>query len=68
VNPSWKYTYTVKWSDENRAYIGRCAEMPLLAAHGPSSLRTLVRIQDLVCGCIDDMLEQGEPIPCPTSD
>lgn len=59
------YTYTVLWSEEDRAYIGRVAEFPSLAAHGSSHLAALQEILQVVGFVLEDLTEAGEAIPPP---
>jgi predicted HicB family RNase H-like nuclease len=61
------YQYSVAWSDEDQAYIGRVAEFPSLAAHGASMEEALREIRTAVAGALEDMEECGEKIPEPFS-
>ncbi len=62
-----KYSYTVAWSEEDNAYIGRVAEFPLLAAHGDTLEGALREIETVVGYVVEDLKESGEPIPEPFS-
>ena len=62
-----KYSYTVGWSQEDDAYIGRVTEFPLLAAHGDTLEGALREIETVVGYVIEDLKESGEPIPEPLS-
>ena len=62
-----KYSYTVAWSEQDEAYIGRVAEFPLLAAHGDTLEGVLREIETVVGYVIEDLRESGEPIPEPFS-
>lgn len=67
-SPSYRaedYYYTVSWSEEDEAFIGRVAEFPSLAAHGDSPQEALGEILLVVKGSLEDMEESGEPIPTP---
>lgn len=62
-----KYSYTVVWSEQDDAYIGRVTEFPLLAAHGNTLEGALREIKAVVGYVIEDLKESGEPIPEPLS-
>jgi predicted HicB family RNase H-like nuclease len=62
-----EYAYTVMWSEEDQAYIGRVAEFTSLAAHGPSPEAALKEITDVVRFVLADLAESGEDIPPPLS-
>jgi predicted HicB family RNase H-like nuclease len=60
-----KYCYTVSWSEEDEAYIGRVSELPSLAAHGDTRETALQEISQLVEYVLKDLEESGEAIPEP---
>src|SRR5262249_5290315 len=62
-----EYAYTVVWSEADHANIGRVAEFPSLAAHGPSPVEALAEIARVVGFVLEDMAESGEEIPVPLS-
>jgi predicted HicB family RNase H-like nuclease len=62
-----QYSYTVAWSDEDEAYLGRVAEFPLLAADGDSIDAALREILFVVDDVIHDMARSGDPLPEPLS-
>jgi predicted HicB family RNase H-like nuclease len=62
-----QYTYTVAWSEEDEAYLGRVTEFPLLAAHGDSIDAALREILFLVDDVIHDMAQSADPLPEPLS-
>jgi predicted RNase H-like HicB family nuclease len=62
-----KYEYRVAWSEGDQVYIGRVAEFSSLAVHGDTPERALAEIQSLVSCVVEDMQEQGEPVPEPLS-
>jgi predicted HicB family RNase H-like nuclease len=62
-----EYQYSVGWSEEDEAYIGRVAELPSLAAHGDSQARALEEITEVVRAVLEDLIEEGEAIPEPFS-
>jgi predicted HicB family RNase H-like nuclease len=59
------YTYTVRWSEEDGAYVGRVAEFPSLAAHGRTLEAALREIKFVVADVLADLTESGEQIPEP---
>ena len=60
-----QYSYTVAWSESDRAFIGRVTEFPSLAAHGSSQQKALREIRTVVDHVLVDLAEGGEPIPVP---
>jgi predicted HicB family RNase H-like nuclease len=57
------YTYRVRWSPEDEAFVGTVAEMPSLSWIDELSDGAFGGIRDLVKSVIDDMLETGETPP-----
>jgi predicted HicB family RNase H-like nuclease len=57
------YTYRVRWSPEDEAFIGTVAEMPSLSWAGDKSDDAFRGIQTLVKDVLDDMLDSGETPP-----
>lgn len=67
-NPPYKsqdYLYSVVWSDEDEAFIGRVLEFPSLAAHGETPENAVREIRAVVGYALDDLEESGESIPEP---
>jgi predicted HicB family RNase H-like nuclease len=62
-----EYLYSVVWSDEDNAFIGRVVEFPSLAAHGDTLEKALHEINQVVEFVLDDLAENGERIPEPLS-
>jgi predicted HicB family RNase H-like nuclease len=62
-----EYSYSIAFSPQDRAFIGRVAEWPSLAAHGPSGEAALREIRSVVEACLEDMEASGEVIPEPLS-
>lgn len=62
-----EYAYSVQWSEEDQAYIGRVAEFPSLAADGASPEAALQEITDLVRFGIELLAESGDELPAPLS-
>ena len=59
------YTYSVMWSDEDEAFLGRVVEFPSLAAHSNTQSGALREITKLVRYVLEDLEESGDPIPEP---
>lgn len=57
------YTYRVRWSGEDSAYIGTVAEMPSLSWVAGTQAEAFAGIQALVVDVLDDMLANGEAPP-----
>jgi predicted HicB family RNase H-like nuclease len=62
-----EYHYTVGWSEEDRAFIGRVAEFESLAAHGRTLESALREIKSVVQAVLEDLVASGEEIPQPFS-
>lgn len=60
-----RYTYTVAWSEEDNAFIGKVAEFPSVAAHGPTDQAALKQIRTAVAFVLEDLQQAGEPVPRP---
>jgi len=65
IHPADHYCYSVAWSAEDKAYIGRVAEFPSLAAHGDTQDRALREIRFVVEAALHDLEKSREPIPKP---
>jgi predicted HicB family RNase H-like nuclease len=57
------YTYRVRWSAEDAAYIGTVAEMPSLSWSADTQTDAFVGLRSLVTDVLDDMLANGETPP-----
>jgi predicted HicB family RNase H-like nuclease len=62
-----EYVYTVVWSEEDQAHIGRMAEFPSLHAHGSTPVEALTEIAHVVGVILEDLAESGETSPMPIS-
>ena len=58
-----RYSYSVKWSAEDREFIGICAEFPSLSWLDPDSDKARSGIERLVFEVLQDMSSTGEAIP-----
>ena len=61
------YAYTVIWSEEDEAFIGRVAEFRSLAAHGSTQEKALKEVRKVVELVLEELRETGEKIPEPIS-
>ena len=60
-----KYTYRVMWSEEDQEYVGLCSEFPSLSWLKTSPEGALKGVRALVKSTVQDMTENGEPVPEP---
>ncbi len=60
-----RYTYRVTWSEEDKEYVGLCAEFPGLSWLAKTPETALRGIRKLVAGVLTDMKKAGESIPEP---
>ena len=63
-----RYTYRVRWSKEDQAHVGLCAEFPSLSWIANTPDQAFSGIRDLVKDILADMLETGEIPPSPLND
>ena len=59
------YTYRVTWSDDDKEYVGLCAEFPGWSWLDTSPENALKGIRKVVADVITDMNTTGETIPDP---
>ena len=62
-----RYTYRVTWSEEDKEYVGLCAEFPSLSWLELSPEETLKGIRNVVAQVVADLEKSGEPVPEPIS-
>jgi hypothetical protein len=60
-----RYTYRLVWSDEDREFVGLCAEFPSLSWLDRSQGDALIGIVRLVGQVAADMRRAKEPLPVP---
>jgi len=58
-----RYTYRVAWSEEDREYVGLCAEFPGLSWLARTPEASLRGIRKAVASVVRDMIESGERVP-----
>ena len=59
------YTYRVTWSEDDKEYVGLCAEFPGLSWLTSTQQAALKGISSLVADVVADMKKSREPIPKP---
>ena len=62
-----RYTYRVTWSEEDREYVGLCAEFPSLSWLDKSQEKALLGIRKVVAETVTDLKRAKEPVPEPLS-
>ena len=60
-----RYTYRVTWSEEDKEYVGLCAEFPSLSWLALSQEEALTGIRQVVSEVVADMKINGEEVPEP---
>ena len=60
-----RYTYRVTWSEDDKEYVGLCAEFPSLSWLAKKPEVALKGIRKLVKDGVSDMQKQGEAVPEP---
>ena len=59
------YTYRVTWSEDDREYVGLCAEFPGLSWLSKTPEAALRGIRKVVADVVRDMRENAESVPEP---
>lgn len=62
------YAYRVIWSEEDREYVGLCAEFPSLSHLDETPVAALQGMIALVKGVVAEMESAGETVPEPFSE
>ncbi len=60
-----RYTYRVTWSEDDKEYVGLCAEFPSLSWLARTPEAALRGIRKVVGEVVKDMRERGEAVPGP---
>jgi predicted HicB family RNase H-like nuclease len=60
-----RYTYRVTWSEDDKEYVGLCAEFPSLSWLATKPEAALKGIRKLVEDVVRDMRRGGETVPEP---
>jgi len=59
------YTYRVTWSEDDKEYVGLCAEFPSLSWLSSTPEAALKGIRAVVAKVVKDMQKSGEEVPQP---
>ena len=59
------YTYRVTWSEDDKEYVGLCAEFPSLSWLSTTPEAALKGIRTVVAEVVKDMKRSGEEVPQP---
>ena len=62
-----EYSFSVVWSEDDQAFIGRVDEFPSLAAHGSTQEKALRETRNVVQFVLEDLAATGEAVPAPLS-
>lgn len=62
------YTYRVTWSAEDGEHVGLCAEFPSLSWLAPTPEEALAGVRQVVRETVQDLQDNGEPIPEPLAE
>ena len=65
ANRNDRFTYRVTWSEDDKEYVGLCAEFPSLSWLASSQEAALRGIRSVVKKVVADMTNRREPIPEP---
>jgi predicted HicB family RNase H-like nuclease len=60
-----RYTYRVTWAEEDREYVGLCAEFPSLSWLASTPEAALRGIRKVVAEVVTDLEANGEEVPEP---
>ena len=60
-----KYSYQIEYNQEDNIFIGRCAELPGLAAHGDTQEEAFKEIKTAVLGTLKWIRNDKAPLPEP---
>ncbi|MBI5013879.1 MAG: type II toxin-antitoxin system HicB family antitoxin [Deltaproteobacteria bacterium] len=60
-----RYSVTIRWSDEDEAYVATVPELPGLSAFGDTEEEALKELEIAQEAFLDVMRERGDPIPEP---
>ena len=60
-----RYTYRVTWSEDDKEYVGLCAEFPSLSWLARTPEAALKGIRKVVAEVVNDMRKAGEAVPKP---
>ncbi|MCA9424845.1 MAG: hypothetical protein KC994_07205 [Candidatus Omnitrophica bacterium] len=67
MKPSARYAKVVKWSEEDQCYVGSAPGLILGGCHGDDERAVFDELCQIVEEAIELYLEDGKPLPPPTS-
>ena len=67
MKDSDRYAKIVEWSEEDQCYVGSCPGLFYGGCHGDDEAAVFVELQSLVDETIALLVEDGRPLPPPTS-
>ena len=62
-----KLAYYIEYDEDDKVYLGRCAELPSVIAHGKKPDLALKEIQTAVAEVLKWMQQEGQDLPDPIS-
>ena len=62
-----KYCYRIVWSEEDKEFVGLCAEFPSLSWLDKKADEAFAGIRRVVKATVNDMKKNDEPLPEPLS-
>ncbi|MBI1768225.1 MAG: hypothetical protein HYR67_07615 [Bacteroidetes bacterium] len=65
MHESAKYVKLVKWSNEDKCFIGRCPELFSGGCHGDNEREVFEELCQIVEETIDFYQQDGKPLPSP---
>jgi len=60
-----RYTYRVTWTEDDKEYVGLCAEFPCLSWLARTPEAALKGIRKVIAETVKEMQEEGEAVPEP---
>jgi predicted RNase H-like HicB family nuclease len=64
MKPSDKYHKWVEWSEEDRAYIGKCPDL-ITGIHGDDPVQVYKDLCEVVEDVVDHFKDENRPLPSP---
>ena len=58
-----KYPHWVRWSEEDRVYVGRCPDLFLGGVHGPDPAAVLTHLREVMQEWFDEAVGEGQSLP-----
>lgn len=62
-----KYSYAIRWSDEDAAFIAVCPDFPGLSAFGDTPAEAVEELDVAVELAIEEYEAEGRPLPAPSA-